>query len=97
MIIYTGSNWFEKRLYSSRGTVKLIKVYEFVPHLLWKPVKPQGMDKHKLLFYSLNVRVFHFVSGKVTPKPANAKEKDKNRVQSAKGEILSSGSRGKNF
>ena len=52
------------------------------------------MDKHKLLFYSLNVRVFHIASGKVTPKPANAKGDDKSRVQSAKDEILSSGSRG---
>ena len=78
--------------------VKLIKVYEFVPHLLWKPpVKPQGMDKHELLFYSFYVCVFHIVSGKVTLKPANAKENDKSRVQSAKDEILSSGSRGKNF
>ena len=55
------------------------------------------MDKHKLLFYSLNVRVFHIASGKVTPKPANAKGDDKSRVQSAKDEILSSDSRGKNF
>ena len=37
-----------------------VKVYECVPYLLCKPpVKPQGMDKHELLFYSLNVRVFH--------------------------------------
>ena len=78
--------------------VKSIKVYERVPHLLRKPpVKPQGMDRHELLFYSLYVRLFHIVSGKVTPKPANAKENDKSHVQSAKDEILSSGSRGKNF
>ena len=55
------------------------------------------MDEHELLFYSLYVRVFHIVSGKVTPKPVNAKEDDKSHVQSAKDEILSSGSRGKNF
>ena len=78
--------------------VKLIKVYEFVPHLLCKhPVKPHGNDKHKLLMYSLNVRVFHIASGKVTPKTSNAKEGGKSHVQSAGDEILSSGSRGKNF
>ena len=76
----------------------MIKVYECVPHLLCKPpLQPQGMDKHELLFYSLYVRVFHILSGKVTPKPANAKENDKSHVQSAKDEILSSGSRGKNY
>lgn len=96
MIIYTVTGL--KSVCTLAVGVKLIKVYECVPHLLCKPpVKPQGTDKHELLFYSLYVRAFHIVSGKVTPKPANAKENDKSRVQSAKDEILSSGSRGKNF